>query len=43
MVDPIFKNNVQRQRHPGRCLVAESKRHSFEKARYVDQNKLPWT
>ena len=38
MLGPIFKEDVQGQKHPGRCLVAEAELPSFGKTKYVVQN-----
>ena len=35
MFNAIFKDSVQGQRHPGRCVVAEPKLLSFRKPKYV--------
>ena len=39
MFNPIFKENAQGQKHPGRYIFAEPKLPSSRKPKYVDQNE----
>ena len=39
MFNPIFKGNVQGQKHPGRCAFVEPELLSYRKSKYVAQNE----
>ena len=39
MFNPIFKENVQRWKHPGSCAIAESNLLSYRKSKRVVQNE----
>ena len=39
MFNPIFKENVQEQKHPGMGVVAEPELASHRKSKYVGQNE----
>ena len=39
MLNPIYKEYVQGQKHPGSCVVAEPDLPGSTKTKYVGQNK----
>ena len=42
MFYPIFKGNIQGQKHPGRCVVKEPELPCFGKPKYLVQNEQNW-
>ena len=39
MFNPIFKENIQGQKHPGRCIFAELELLIYRKPKFVVQNE----